>query len=97
MGRALLDSPVLHGVGDHVSDGGVDGTAFFDGLGQGLIDLFGQTGAHDVVIEDHTAEQLGDFFRGHSDILSVGSGRGRAPNVNGFLCVKIWGVFKACA
>ena len=65
VGGTLLNSPVLHGVGYYVGNGGIDGAPLFDGLGQSLVDLAGQPGAHDVVVEDHAAKELGNLFGGH--------------------------------
>ena len=59
VGGALLDGPVLHGVGHHVGDGGVKLCAQFDGLGQGLVHGLGQAFLHHLVAEDIGPEDVG--------------------------------------
>ena len=66
VGCALLNSPVLHCVGDHVCNGRVDGSARRYGLGKRLIDLFGKPFSHYLVVKDHAAEYFGNFV-GHKN------------------------------
>ena len=55
---ALFDRPILHGIGDRVRDGCVDGFAGGDGAGQGLIDFLWQAASHCLVVEHHASVQL---------------------------------------
>ena len=43
---AVFDGPVLHGVGDNISDFGIQAFAIADGLGQLLEHILGKALAH---------------------------------------------------
>ena len=71
MGGALLNGPILHGVGHHAGHMGRQSSAFRHGFLQRLINALGQVGAHDLVVEHHTSKQFRDVF--HRNFLLIPS------------------------
>ena len=58
MGRAPLNSPILHRMGYHICNAWIQFCPIFNGLFQFLIYAFGQTLPHDRVIEHVLTEHL---------------------------------------
>ncbi len=56
VGRAMGDSPVLHGSGHRVGDGSVQLRALVDGFAQRRIDVGGKIGLHHPIIKYQAAE-----------------------------------------
>ena len=56
MGRALFQRPVLHGVGDHPRQAGIQRTAFFNGPPERFIGFLGQAVLHDRIVKAVFAE-----------------------------------------
>jgi hypothetical protein len=75
VGGAVLDGPVLHGGGDDVGDGGVEGFGEADGAREALEDILGEALLHDAFGEDVGAEGFLDIITkrgghmGHSVIV----------------------------
>ena len=63
VGAALLRGPLLHGLGDLVGDGEVQGSALGDAALPGGVGRGGETLSHRILVEDQAAEELGKFFR----------------------------------
>ncbi len=78
VGGALLDGPLLHGVGDDVGHVLVQRRALLDGLHQLLVGGLGQTLAHDVLVEHHGAVQIG-HFRHNGALLTRVDDRNKIP------------------
>ena len=78
VGGALLDGPLLHGVGDDVGHVLVERRALLDGLHQLLIGGLGQALAHDVLVEHHGAVQIG-HFRHNGALLTRVDDRNKIP------------------
>ena len=53
VGSTLLDSPVLHGVGNDVCNIALEGAALADGALERFIGVLGQALAHDGIVENH--------------------------------------------
>ena len=62
VGRALLDGPVLHGVGHHARDLRVQCRALPHGLLERFIHVLGQSLLHNGLVKDHASKQLGHFL-----------------------------------
>ena len=63
VGAALLRGPLLHGLGDLVGDGEIQGRALGDAALPGGVGRGGKALSHRVLVEDQAAEELGKFFR----------------------------------
>ena len=53
---AVVDGPVLHGLGDGICHTDIQNAALIDRLSEGFIDVCGEFRAHDAVVEDHASE-----------------------------------------
>jgi hypothetical protein len=62
MSRALLHRPVLHGVGDNVRYWHVELSAFGYAFFKSLVGVLRETLLHDLVVEDHAAEQFRNIY-----------------------------------
>ena len=60
--RALFNRPILHGIGDHICNGGVDLLALLNGFLQRLEHLIRQALSHDLLIKDHVAKDFRNVF-----------------------------------
>ena len=63
MGSSLFHRPVLHGVGHHSCNAGIQMLAKLHGFFQSLIGLLWQTLLHHMIIENHAAKQFRDSPR----------------------------------
>ena len=64
--HAFFHRPVLHRVGDDVCGFEREGTVVRAAVLEFLIGVLGQTFAHDLLVEDHTAEQFGHYHKTRS-------------------------------
>ena len=69
---ALLERPLLHGVGDLVGDVEVEGLALLDDLRELLVRRLGETFLHDLVGEQQAAVLLGDLVLAHVRLFPLG-------------------------
>ena len=76
MGCAVLERPVAHGGGYRVSNGGIEGGSFVNGLHEALEDGLGQALLHDVFAEDVGIEDLLQVNGLEIHILKLVLGRG---------------------
>ena len=64
VGGALFHGPLLHGLGDLIGGGDIQRRSICNALLPRLIGRRGQALLHGVLIEDHAAEQIGEFRGG---------------------------------
>ena len=64
VGGALFHGPLLHGLGDLIGGGDIQRRSVCNALLPRLIGRRGQALLHGVLIEDHAAEQIGEFRGG---------------------------------
>ena len=77
--RAHFDGPVLHGIGHHIGNGGIEASALADDAGKTAVDVLGQALAHGVKAEDMATECLRAVRGGgiaHGGQAQRGSGQG---------------------
>ena len=60
VGGSLFNGPILHGTGDFVGNGAVEGGSLTDATLPGYIDLRAKTLLHLFLAEDHAAEDFRD-------------------------------------
>ena len=66
MSGALLNRPILHGVGHNARHLRVERRSLPHRLLQRFIDILGQSFLHDGLVKDHAAKQFGNFL--HSNL-----------------------------
>ena len=62
MSSALFDSPFLHCVSDSACDLGSERTAELLGIADSSVNVLGKPFAHNLVVEDVTAEKVSDIL-----------------------------------
>ena len=62
VGGAFFNSPVFHGIGDHIGHRRFQVFTQFHGPMQRFIRIFWQTFLHDLVIKDHAAKKFRNIF-----------------------------------
>ena len=87
VGSTVFYRPVLHCVGNHVRDGGVDRSSGGNGFRQRFINLLGQSLTHHIVVKDHTAKHFGNISV-HFLHLSFSLNRENLPVKNSITAVQ---------
>ena len=75
VGHAERLGPALHAVGNEVGHFAADGSAFVDGVGDGLVGLAGQVLLHLLVVEDVAAVVVGQAAGGRSHFKRLAVGK----------------------
>ena len=75
VGHAERLGPALHAVGNEVGHFAADGSAFVDGVGDGLVGLAGQVLLHLLVVEDVAAVVIGQAAGGRSHFKRLAVGK----------------------